>query len=332
MKKIVTKTSFLPEREVIHKMLRSFLIILLISLELTSCKKDDPLEEATTPPVEVVDTDIAPLTQKLMTGTQIITKFKSDSFTQIADGVSQTQISFSNKLGFPVKMFILEVDLKNPKLGVQALMPYNDYLNALQTLSEMCKDNQKPGKAIIAAVNGDFFSTAGLPDGWFYIDGVGLRTARAAASKCYFAVLKDKTPIIGGVDPVTNVEVPGIVLANIQHAVSGRQWLVRNGVLSPTAVDVAITARSAIGYTAANVVYAIVVDGNQPDYSVGLGTDDVGRMMVALGTTRAINLSGGTSSTLVVKTAGQNNWMMQNLQPKKLEYLVANGIGFVINE
>lgn len=332
MKKIFIRTLFFIERGAELKILQYLMIILLVTQVLSSCKKNDTAQEETVTPEEVVDTDLTALTQKLQTNTQVIATFKSDSFKQVADGVSQTQISFLNKLGLPVNMFILEVDLRNAKLGVQALLPYNDYLNAQQTLSEMCRDNQKNGKKIVAAINGDFFNAAGAPEGWFYIDGFALKTTRTSASKSYFGVLKDKSPLIGGVDPVKNTEVPGVVLANIQQAVGGRQWLVKDALLSPTATDVAISARTAIGYTSTNVVYAIVVDGGQEDYSVGMGIDDLGRIMIGLGATRAINLGGGQGSTMVVKSQDQNNWIMQNQQPKKLEYTVANGIGFVISE
>jgi len=330
MKKIFDIKTVSSARGITPRAIRYSLALFLIANIITGCKdkSDDIVEE---PPVEVVDTDITALVKKIQAGSTVIREFKSDTFTQIADGVSQTQVSYIDKTNLPVKMFILEVDLKNAKLGVQALLPYNDYLNGLQTVTEMCRDNQKAGKTIIAAVNGDFFSAAGAPEGYFYIDGVALKTARLTTSKAYFAVMKDKTPVIGGLDPVNNTEVPGVVLGNIQQAVSGRQWLVKDGALAPF-TDFSVTARTAIGYTAANVVYAIVVDGAQDDYSNGISIDEMGRVMQALGTTRAMNLSGGVNSTLAVKSSGENKWIMQNQQPKKAEALVANGIGFVINE
>lgn len=303
--------------------------LLVMMASFSGCKDDAEDDVEVVTPLEVVDTDITDLTQKLISGTGLVKKFKSDTLTRIADGLALTKLSYVGQADLPVTMFILEADLKNPKLTMQALLPYNDYLNGLQRLSEMCKDNQKPSSKIMAAINGDVYSTTGLPDGYFYIDGFGLKTTRTTTSSSYFALLKDKTPVIGGLDPITRAEVPGITLTNIQHAIGGRQWLVKEGqTISST--DATLTARTALGYTASNVVYAVVVDGGQEEYSIGLNLNDFAKIMQTLGTTRAINLSGGLSSTMVAGSSSSDQWTMKNYHPKKLESTIANGWGFVV--
>lgn len=303
------------------------MILLIMLTTFSGCKKEDSDDEVVVTPPEVVDTDITDLTKKLMTITGLIKEFKTDTLTPLADGLALTRLSYVGQADLPVTMFILEADLKNPKLTMQALLPYNDRLNGLQRLSEMCRDNQKPSSRIMAAINGDFYSTTGLPDGYFYIDGFPLKTARTTTSKTYFALLKDKTPVIGGLDPITGAEVPGITLADVQQAIGGRQWLVKEGrVISST--DVTLSAKTALGYTSSNVVYAVVVDGAQDEYSIGLTLDDMGKIMQTLGTTRAINLSGGTSSTIVSGSSDQ--WTVKNHHPKNLEATIANGWGFVV--
>lgn len=307
-----------------------FMILLVFVTALEGCKGDSDEEEIiVTPPEEVVDNDVTDLTKKLIAGTGLIKKFKTDTLTPIAAGLSLTKLSYLDQTDMPVSMFILEADLKNPKLTMQALLPYNDYLNGLQRLSEMCRDNQKPLTKIMAAINGDFYNTAGLPDGYFYIEGFGLRTTRTTTSRSYFALMKDKTPVIGGLDPLTGTEVPGISLANIQHAIGGRQWLVKDAQLVPT-IDFVLSARTALGYTSDNIVYAVVVDGGQEEYSIGIGLGDLSKIMLTLGTTRAINLSGGTSSTMAVGSNTSNEWTVKNHHPKNLEATIANGWGFVV--
>lgn len=317
-------------RNILLRMSMYCMVLMVLLMALSSCKEDSDEEEiVVTPPEEVVDNDITDITKKLMAGTGLIKKFKTDTLTNLADGLSLTKLSYTDQTDMAVSMFILEADLKNPKLTMQALLPYNDYLNGLQRLSEMCRDNQKSATKIMAAINGDFYSTAGLPDGYFYIDGIGLRTARTTASKAYFALLKDKTPVIGGLDPLTGTEVPGITLTNIQHAIGGRQWLVKDAQVVPS-TDVSSSAKTALGYTSSNIVYAVVVDGDQEEYSMGMGLGDLSKVMLTLGTVRAINLSGGTSSTMVVGSGSSDMWSVKNHHPKNFEATVANGWGFVV--
>lgn len=58
--------------------------------------------------------------------------------------------------------------------------------------------------------------------------------------------------------------------------------------------------RSAIGYTAANEVLLVVVNGRQPDLSMGITLLELAQLMVELGAVEALNLDGGGSSCLVV--------------------------------
>lgn len=59
--------------------------------------------------------------------------------------------------------------------------------------------------------------------------------------------------------------------------------------------------RTLVGRTASGRLLAVVCDGRQPDWSVGLPLRDAARVMQHLGATDAMNLDGGGSSTLVVR-------------------------------
>lgn len=58
--------------------------------------------------------------------------------------------------------------------------------------------------------------------------------------------------------------------------------------------------RTFAGVTDAGRILLVVVDGRQPDWSVGLGLDEAVEVMRALGAVDAMNLDGGGSSTMVV--------------------------------
>ncbi len=59
--------------------------------------------------------------------------------------------------------------------------------------------------------------------------------------------------------------------------------------------------RSAIASLADGRVLLVVVDGRQPELSVGMSLDELARVLIELGAVDAINLDGGGSTTMVVK-------------------------------
>jgi exopolysaccharide biosynthesis protein len=59
--------------------------------------------------------------------------------------------------------------------------------------------------------------------------------------------------------------------------------------------------RSAIASIADGRVLLLVVDGRQPELSVGMSLDELARVLIELGAMDAINLDGGGSTTMVVK-------------------------------
>ena len=58
--------------------------------------------------------------------------------------------------------------------------------------------------------------------------------------------------------------------------------------------------RTAIGSLADGRALLLVADGRHPPERVGLGLDDLARLLIELGVRDAINLDGGGSTTMVV--------------------------------
>lgn len=309
---------------------KSIVWILVMAAVFVSCKKSAKNgPDAEIPKEEVVDNTIEPLTKKIMDNTTVIGTFVADETISVALGIKQTQIRFKRKDKLPVKMFVLEVDMNTPKLELQGLAPYNDWIPSMQKLSEMCKDNELTGTNILAAINGDVYNTTtGVPGSLFYINS-RVYVGTVTAGRTFIAALNDGTIAIGGKD-TKGVERP-VDKALVKNAVGGNQWLVDNGVKA-TLTDVTITARTAFGYTAGKVVYVVVVDGAQTEYSNGLTLNDLRDVIASLGVKDAINLDGGSSSTLVVKDLQKGQWNVQNKPALALnaERMIGNGLGFVL--
>jgi exopolysaccharide biosynthesis protein len=47
-------------------------------------------------------------------------------------------------------------------------------------------------------------------------------------------------------------------------------------------------------------LYLLVIDGRQPDYSLGATTGEVGQWLASLGAAEGLNLDGGGTTTLVI--------------------------------
>jgi len=303
---------------------------MLSALVLFSCSKKDevtPEPEVPKPDVEVVDKDITAITKKIMDNSTVIKTFVSDTTIKIAEGLHRTSIRFKRADELPVAIYILEADLKNSKLEMQTITPYNDLIYGVQPISQMARDNEKPGTKIMAAINGSPFAASGDPTGVYYVNGLGIKNT-VPTTGTFFAYYLDRSTKIGGRDLKTVQRT--IDYTKIKEAVAGTSWFVDNGVKA-TYTDVSISARTAIGYTSDKVVYSIVVDGAQTTYSNGLSLADLRDIIASLGVIDAINLDGASSSTMVIRDGTQQKWNLLS-KPAGQERFVANGLAFVLKD
>ena len=91
---------------------------------------------------------------------------------------------------------------------------------------------------------------------------------------------------------------------DVIHAIGGNSRLVKKGKLVNDSHKGRNWAkddpRTALGFNDEKL-FLIVVDGRQSGYSRGMTYRDVGKTMLELGATEAINLDGGSSSTFIVQ-------------------------------
>ncbi len=294
--------------------LRRFLVIsiafLLTGVE--GCKKLPGAPTVTQPPVAVKI--FSPLTKKITDQTNLIKTFQSDTLIQIAQGLSETIITYLNTLSQPMKVFILEVDLTNPTLRLKAGTPNNSNTFARQTLSEIARTQDTAGNRVLAAVNGDYFNlTTGVPSSAIYKKGIPIKSQYCAL--CTFLSIddQDKPYIVSKDRPVDTTK--------IREAIGGHHFLVKNS-LKVAQGDLSIEPRTTVGVTSANVVYFIVVDGRQASYSNGISFSQLSDMYFALGVKDAINMDGGGSTTLVIKEG--TTWAVKNKPSDGSQRAVAN--------
>lgn len=315
----------------------------VVLLSTISCKQRDdwpvfgepevvPVVKDTIPP----DNEIGAITKLIMDKSDIIKTFRMDSTVSLGDGITHTHVRFLNKLGQPMSMHIAEVNLSKSNITAQALSPFDDYQYTLQTISDMAQYNEgRSGGKIMIAINGDGI-TSGAPTGSFIKSGRQLKTNTTTATtnvRPFFAVKYDGTPYIGN-RPNTTVPLDAYNLNDFKHLVSGGTWLLyKGGAINSTVVTV--QANTGIGLTLDKKVYAVVVDGGNSAFSVGITFNDLGKIMLALGCSNAFSTSTGTSSVIVRRQEQRdinNAVIWKTLNNPTVVNGTANlsGIGFVL--
>ena len=302
------------------KLIYDSVLLLLGCLLWTACNNDEDLTVFST---EGAKTELG---QKIIAGSDgYVGQYFSDSTYTLAPGVQALEMKILSSTGLAVKMFVLEVDLKEAHLTMKASSPNEEgKLKTKQQMTLQALAYDKSGSRVLAAVNGDFFAKDGTPQGIYYRNGTCLKGTMTDNVCTFFAITKNKRAIIGSYDEYDSYK------ENIQEAVGGRVRLMTNGNVLPQTVT-ALEPRTAIGVTDDNVVYILVADGRNFWYSNGMRYAEMGAVMKALGAKNAINLDGGGSSTFIIrKIAGFEdgrfairNWPYEN---GGVEREVANGL------
>lgn len=302
------------------KLIYDSALLLLGCLLWTACNNDEDLTVFST---EGAKTELG---QKIIAGSDgYVGQYFSDSTYTLAPGVQALEMKILSATGLAVKIFVLEVDLKEAHLTMKASSPNEEgKLKTKQQMTLQALAYDKPGSRVLAAVNGDFFAKDGTPQGIYYRNGTCLKGTMTDNVCTFFAITKNKKAIIGSYDEYDSYK------EDIQEAVGGRVRLMTNGNVLPQTVT-ALEPRTAIGVTDDNVVYILVADGRNFWYSNGMRYAEMGAVMKALGAKNAINLDGGGSSTFIIrKIAGFEdgrfairNWPYDN---GGVEREVANGL------
>lgn len=100
-------------------------------------------------------------------------------------------------------------------------------------------------------------------------------------------------------DNRVSIAEPPFSLDGVHTAVCGFNIVLRAG--KPIIGRADIHPRTAVGVTAdGQTLYLLVIDGRQPDYSLGATTGEVGQWLGSLGAAEGLNLDGGGTTTLVI--------------------------------
>ena len=156
----------------------------------------------------------------------------------------------------------------------------------LESSTNQAKDYERAtGGNVLAATNGDYYNMqTGQPLGYLIMEGNVVQKNNGSSKEPYFAVLKDGSYAIREF---------GADCSDVQEAISGPFFLVRNGQVAVDASNADLMPRNSIGIKEDGTVVTFVADGRQYPYSVGMTIYDQACYLQKQGVVDAIYLDGG---------------------------------------
>lgn len=292
-----------------------FAVILLLT---SSCEeKNDTIPQ---------QEEYCEITNKIMNNSTFVSQVLSDTTFVVDEGVEETDIHLLKMNGYTARLFILKVDLKIAGLKLKTCTPYNLSDFGLQKVSKMAGYVNSSACRVLAGINGDFYNTITYePMGILVKNGVIIKDEFSDNSKLqhqalsFVGIQKNGKPIIGTVEEYSSIK------DSLQEATGGGFILMRNGEIPSIRFTTHVDPRTAMGYTSNDVVYLVVVDGRDFYHSYGMYYNELSQTMNALGVTDAINLDGGGSATLVIKSPLADVFQVRNKPSDGKEREVSNG-------
>jgi hypothetical protein len=297
---------------------QKFLWFMLALAPFASCEKDD------NGTIKIFDNTRSELTLRLQENSSLVHRVYSDTTIELHPGVSETDIHYLDQNGHTMRVFILEADMNLPGVRLHPLTPNGETAYGRQSVPDMVGYVDSNAK-ILFGCNADFFNaTTGEPRSIVYVSGQAIRTT-IPTGWTFFGLSKSGQLIIGDNSDYQAQK------ADIFHALGGHQTLVKDGE-AVTHTDATVEPRTAVGFTANNKLYFVVVDGRKYDYSYGINFTDLGQLMHALGAVESINLDGGGSSTFLTRNPLESVYQVRNRPSDGTPRAVANGWAIVAEE
>ncbi|HLX70300.1 MAG TPA: phosphodiester glycosidase family protein [Verrucomicrobiae bacterium] len=194
------------------------------------------------------------------------------------------------------------------------------------------------------AINGDFFEAQATKDvegrNTGYVRGKpaapvgtamtdGVLWHRSQTTRSYLEITSSNIAKIAEGGPADPID------ASAREIVGGSQIIVRGGraILFPgSKFAEARHPRTAVGIDASGTqLTLLVVDGRQPELSIGMTLAELSEEMIRAGCATAINLDGGGSTTLVYRDAKSKKLAVLNSPSDSKERAVADVLGVTLN-
>ena len=270
---------------------------------------------------------VSDIGNKLVDRSFLIKELLSDTSYTVVNSVVATEVSFQSVKGYPMKVFVLSIDLNNPDISIETALPNGGTKFGFQNIPLMATFVDKVGHKVWAGVNGDFHGGTGMPSGIFHKNGLILKdTSDPSTLISFFGITKSRKALVGDQSTYNRLK------NNLEEALGCKGvWLVKDGqtVFQSNTV---LEPRTCIGVSKDSTqVYIMAIDGRQAGYSNGMQYAEMSQCFKAIGAENAANLDGGGSTTFFIRNTPEfteDRFEVRNRPSNKDRELraVANGI------
>ena len=266
---------------------------------------------------------------------------------KVRDGVLYKVLDFTSPR--LMKAWIMRVDLKTPGISFVTnerdkrwgeRMP--DYTNGVDIIctkriktTDFMVRKRKEGYNMIVAVNTapwqpwckPWDHKWGNPARWVVSHGKEICAGSTPGEGELFVIRKD------GSAQITK-RVPKSEWADVEHVHPGFEIIASNAVInvSDKPYNKGLHPRTVFGLSSCGrYLYLLVVDGRQPNYSIGASLAEAAQMMIDAGAREVLNMDGGGSATLVIYDEENRKPRMLNHQ-RHGERKVALSLGIAFKD
>ena len=229
----------------------------------------------------------------------------------------------------PLIVHIVKIDLINPTVSVitsEAALFKN---NRGRLRGETTRDFALRHNTIVAFNAAPFKTRSLLFSVYRTIVGIHITDFRRMSMphERYGALLfyADKTARI------IDAQTEDLLLENVRHAVGGFWTILRNGTVLPQKLH-RRDSRTAVGIADnGRTLFVVAVEGENKRKSHGLSFEETARLMRELGADDALQLDGGSSSSLVLQENGTQH-IVAPTRSWNIHIRVASNVGIIIDE
>lgn len=265
---------------------------------------------------------------------------KSDT-RKVCTGISYAE--FSLKSPRLIRAAAVRVDLQAAKFRFKITprdkdwgKPMPDYPKGIIrtrriTCRKFMEDAVRNGENMVVSVNGSPWGPFHAPWTFKYAGNQGLMVANGVMvaeirkGRPSFVIYKN-----GNME--FKLFAPGDDISNIEHAISGFGFVLRDGKLTPKDSPRAkLAPRTGYGLSKdKRYLYIVAIDGRQSNYSMGASTYEVGQFLQHLGAYSGLNMDGGGSTTLIVRK--KNKLRKLNSHAFGAERAVGGAMGIILDK
>lgn len=253
-----------------------------------------------------------------------ITHVKTDSETELMDGVTLLDMGYLNTASHAMRMFIYKIELAPAEVKI-SIPDDESKVEKVQKMTQQAMAVENKGTFLVMGgiSGGAYTAETGAPKGMLFHNGKAY-SSDFGKDEAFFAIMKDGEAICVEASEFEERK------DKMSEGISGTEMILKNGyILSGTAASA--TARTAVGVDEnGSTVYLVAVDGGDFYYSNGLTSEELAYVLKGCGASNAMALNTGNDVTAFARNEDSLDLFEVVNRPSNMGIEAEVGNGLVI--